>query len=222
MVARTPKKTNVRAGPEPLPFKLKKTPSPKTIAKTSRNPPFMRGKIPTYQDGDKEGEPTSNMYIEYLSAYEDKDACKDAMALLTLAGDNPKYHPAQPDDNLQYFRLKVHSPKQAEKINSMLNSLPKTVVESIDWSVEFNPKALEKLHIDIIPHPDEPDMHVALGNTFPMMDKMKAALGIFKYESQIGNGARAFPTSDLEKCVDTFHDWGFITHVHDKVEVVEE
>ena len=54
------------------------------------------------------------------------------------------------------------------------------------------------------------------------MDKMKAALGIFKYESQIGNGARAFPTSDLDKCVDTFHDWGFTTHVHDKVEVVEE
>ena len=52
----------------------------------------------------------------------------------------------------------------------------KTVEESIDWSVEFNSKALEKLHIDIIPHPDEPDMHVALGNTFPMMDKMKAMM----------------------------------------------
>ena len=103
-----------------------------------------------------------------------------------------------------------------------MNELPNTVVDTIDWVAAFNPKALEKLHIDIVPHPEETTMMLACGMVYPISDKIKEAIdSVFKSEMEIAHGSWSFLKTHLDTVIATFHDWGYATEVHDAVEMTD-
>ena len=162
------------------------------------------------------------MYAKVLTHFDDKDEFKAWLKdEFLLIGEKAPCKFDDPTD--KHTLVPLLYPARAVELNTKLNSLPNTSVPviTLEQAVEqFNPRALEKLHIVILPCAE--GLHAIYGPAiYPLRAKLNTALGIkVEWEPNFegkGFGVNLIGDADVDAVEDFFTTRGYTVESYDEI-----
>ena len=187
-----------------------------------QQPKKFEVRIPVYGFGSKwgpQGEATQGMYNDVVGTKELRHQLYNAMEPTILLGQKSTKHTW--DANKKQYSIPTISPEQSEMqwaayVESEGGSVD---VPKPDFLSTFNPRALDRLQVDIVPTPD-PDLYVVTkGQLYPVKEKLAPFVSETKEENVGGSTFDGYVVKkeNLDAAVEIMVYWGYKPTVYDEV-----